>query len=137
LTIFLTRPILTYERRACTKKGVKPNKHGIVYTVGSRPLLVKGESRLGFPPVRLELDVSTEGLAREARVNYSKLVTIEHNVKVYFIGRIVAEDMLQVDSAVDKCWKEKAWNGSEGSHAPRDGVSQDEERPRRRERDRR
>ncbi|KAK3685666.1 hypothetical protein B0T22DRAFT_225838 [Podospora appendiculata] len=101
-------PILTYERRACTKRGVKPQKHGIVCQVGSRPRAIEGEPKLGFRPVRMALDYPSEKLAPESRVNYSKLVTVEHNVKVYFIGRIVREDFEEVVSqAVDSCWQGK------------------------------
>ncbi|KAK3327974.1 hypothetical protein B0T19DRAFT_179198 [Cercophora scortea] len=101
-------PILTYERRACTKRGVKPQKHGIVYQVGSKPRTLVGEPKLGFPPVRMELDDPSEKLAAESRVNYSKLVTVEHNVKVFFVGRIVRQDFEEVVSeAVDNCWQGK------------------------------
>ncbi|KAK3940779.1 hypothetical protein QBC46DRAFT_118380 [Diplogelasinospora grovesii] len=100
-------PILTYERRGCTKRGVKPRKHGIVYHLGGRPRMLENEPELGFVPVRLELDYQSEKLAKESRVNYSKLVTVEHNVKVFFIGRIVSADYPIVVAAVDKCWGEK------------------------------
>ncbi|KAK4453128.1 hypothetical protein QBC34DRAFT_217348 [Podospora aff. communis PSN243] len=100
-------PILTYERRACTKRGVKPNKHGIVYAVGGRPTMLKNEPTLGFPAVRVQLDLPTEKLAIESRVNYSKLVTVEHNVRVLFIGSVVPDDVDIVNNAVDKCWYDK------------------------------
>jgi len=130
--VFLTRPILTYERRACTKRGVRPNQHGIVYTLPGRPQLLRDEPRLGFSPVRLEKDVSTETLALESRVNYSTLVTVEHNVKVFFIGRIVAEDMDIVDAAVDQCWADKVRKDSKGSHQPSNSESRNQERSGRR-----
>src|SRR4051794_7371332 len=37
-SFYLCSPILTYERRGCTKRGVKPRTHGIVYQLGSRPV---------------------------------------------------------------------------------------------------
>jgi hypothetical protein len=111
-------PILTYERRACTKRGVKPNKHGIVYAVGGRPTTLRNEPPLGFRPVRVQLDLPTEKLAIESRVNYSKLVTVEHNVRVLFIGSIVPEDVRIVNDAVDKCWYDK--NRKVESHRDRD-----------------
>lgn len=114
----LPRPVLTYERRACTKNGVKPEKHGIVYPVFGRPQLLAKESGLGFEPVRLELDYATEKLAKESRINYSKLVTVEHNVHVFFIGRIVADDFDIVTYAVDKCWADK-FRSSGGSESSR------------------
>ncbi|KAI0407494.1 hypothetical protein F4802DRAFT_24503 [Xylaria palmicola] len=100
-------PILTYDRRGCGKKGVRPNKHGIIYAVGQKPRLLKNEPELGFDPVPLEIYAEGETLARESRVNYSKLVTIEHNVKVFFIGRIPYPYFDSVSYAVDECWRGK------------------------------
>ncbi|KAI0377446.1 hypothetical protein F5Y04DRAFT_284923 [Hypomontagnella monticulosa] len=100
-------PILTYDRRGCLKKGVRPNKHGIIYTAGSKPRLLRNEPDLGFSPVALHVYADSEKLAKESRVNYSKLVTIEHNVKVFFIGSIDREDFDLVSSAVDICWSKK------------------------------
>ncbi|KAK0651749.1 hypothetical protein B0T16DRAFT_323889, partial [Cercophora newfieldiana] len=117
-------PILTYERRACTKKGVKPHKHGIVYTPPAEAKLLRGEPPLGFPPVRLQLDYPTEKLSMESRVNYSKLVTIEHNVKVFFIGRVYQDDFRVVDQAVDRCWSEKNRN-TDGHRDHRDHRRRD------------
>ncbi|KAI1468662.1 uncharacterized protein F4812DRAFT_458189 [Daldinia caldariorum] len=100
-------PILTYDRRGCLKKGVRPSKHGIIYTAGSKPRLLKNEPELGFTPVALQVYAEGEKLAKESRVNYSKLVTIEHNVKVFFIGSITGEDFENVSYAVDVCWNNK------------------------------
>ncbi|KAF2971235.1 hypothetical protein GQX73_g2353 [Xylaria multiplex] len=100
-------PILTYDRRGCSKRGVRPNKHGIIYDALGRPKLLRGEPDLGFEPVPLEIYAEGETLAKESRVNYSKLVTIEHNVKVFFIGRIPYPYFDNVSRAVDKCWNEK------------------------------
>lgn len=100
-------PILTYERQACTKKGVKPLKHGIVYQTGKKPRLVPKEPPLGFPPVRVDLYERTEQLVKESRVNYAKLTTVEHNFKVFFIGRVAPEDFGKVVAAVDECWERK------------------------------
>ncbi|KAM7208821.1 hypothetical protein V8F20_000984, partial [Naviculisporaceae sp. PSN 640] len=100
-------PILTYERRACTKRGVKARTHGIIYPKGSRAHTLPGEPPLGFRPVKVELDIPSERIVKESRVNYSKLVTVEHNVRVFFIGRICPEDMPTVHQSVDNCWEYK------------------------------
>lgn len=95
-------------RQGCKKKGVKPNKHGIIYDSHSKSKPLEGEPKLGFKPIRLEIRAAGEKLARESRVNYSKLVTVEHNVKVFFIGSINARDFDDiVPNAVDKCWQDK------------------------------
>jgi len=62
---------------------------------------------MGFIPVRLTLEVEGESLAKASRVNYSKIVTVEHNVKVFFIGHIRPEDYQNVSDAVNRCWEDK------------------------------
>ncbi|KAI1336132.1 hypothetical protein F5Y15DRAFT_212955 [Xylariaceae sp. FL0016] len=109
-------PILTYDRRGCGKKGVKPDKHGIIYQEGHTPRTLKGEPYLGYNPVSLRIYAEGEKLAKESRVNYSKLVTIEHNVKVFFIGRISATDFETVRYAVNDCWEKKMQNPSGKKH---------------------
>jgi hypothetical protein len=74
-------------------------------------MLLKGEPELGFPLVRMAITAPGERLAIESRVNYTKLVTVEHNVKVFFMRSIVKSDYLEVVvKAVDKCWEEKNHN---------------------------
>ncbi len=99
---------MTYEHKACTKRGVKPLKHGIVYQVGKKPRMVDGEPDLGFYPVRVALNERSEKLDKESRVNYAKLTTVEHNFPVLFIGRVITEDFTNIVSpAVDMCWTRK------------------------------
>lgn len=100
-------PILTYGGKACNKRGIKPEKHGIVYEKGHRARLLAGEPKLGFAPVKIQMSGDGEKLSKESRVNYSKLVTVEHNVKVLFVGRIVAADWDIVSEAVNRCWEDK------------------------------
>lgn len=100
-------PILTYDRQGCNKKGAKPKKHGIIVEEGTKPKLLKNEPTLGFDPVRIKITSRNEKISRESRVNYSKLVTIEHNVKVFFIGHILPDDFDVVRDAVDTCWDNK------------------------------
>ncbi|KAI1126775.1 hypothetical protein F5Y10DRAFT_204405 [Nemania abortiva] len=108
-------PILTYDRQGCGKRGVRPSKHGIIYAMGQRPKTLRDEPDLGFDPVPLEMYAEGETLAMQSRVNYSKLVTIEHNVKVFFIGRIPPTYFQTVQYAVDKCWNDKMHKSSKKS----------------------
>ncbi|CAJ2507942.1 Uu.00g091280.m01.CDS01 [Anthostomella pinea] len=105
-------PILTYDRRGCGKRGVKANKHGIIYAAGSKPRLLRDEPSLGFSPVALSIYAEGEKLAKESRVNYSKLITIEHNVKVFFIGSIAQDHFENVRYAVNDCWDKKMHRSS-------------------------
>lgn len=89
---------------------MRASKHGIVYENGRHrkpPRLLKNEPVLGYNPVGLDIYAPNEKLAAESRVNYSKLVTIEHNVKVFFIGRVIQQDLDYLQEAVNDCWGKK------------------------------
>lgn len=101
------RPILTYGGKGCKKRGVKPEKHGIIYERGQKAKLLSGEPKLGFAPAKVDITMEGEKLSKESRVNYSKLVTVEHNVKVFFIGNVTPSDWEIVSEAVNRCWEEK------------------------------
>lgn len=98
---------MTYGGKACKKSGVKANKHGIIYMRGHKARLLDKEPKLGFAPVRVDMTEDGERLSKESRVNYSKLVTVEHNVKVFFIGSVVPGDYDTVADAVNMCWSAK------------------------------
>ena len=55
----------------------------------------------------MRIEAQGERLSPQSRINYSKLVTVEHNVKVFFIGHIITEDWDVVRDAVNKCWEDK------------------------------
>lgn len=82
------------------------------------PELLPGEAELGFPPLRMLPAAAAEpagscasgkgsdGLGREARVNYSKLMTVEYN-KVLWIGELAEDGKKLLQEAVNKCWMVK------------------------------
>lgn len=81
-------PILTYGRQGTNKPGVKAEYHAIIYTGETAPRPLPGEKGIHKRSVRVDNKDARERLAPESRVNYSKLYTVEHNVKVCFIGKI-------------------------------------------------
>ncbi|KAL1866349.1 hypothetical protein Daus18300_006813 [Diaporthe australafricana] len=99
-------PILTYGKLGCLKNGVKPHHHGIVFEKGQQAITLSNEPALGFEPICMEMHPG-EHISEESRVNYSKLVTVEHNVKVLFVGRVLYDDWPIVQQAVDSCWDAK------------------------------
>lgn len=60
-----------------------------------------------------------ETLVKESRINYAKLITIEQNVEVKFIGTLTEGDFATVKNAVDDCWrkKKKNWHSTRDSKA--------------------
>ena len=103
----VSSPILTYGGKACKKRGTKAEKHGIIYDQRNRAQGLSGEPKLGFPPVKAEMTAEGEKLSKESRVNYSKLVTVEHNVRVLLIGSICSSSWQDVEDAVNACWDQK------------------------------
>ncbi|KAK2736078.1 hypothetical protein CKAH01_07832 [Colletotrichum kahawae] len=100
-------PILTYGGRGCRKSGVKPLKHGVIHERNRSAYKLPREPELGFPPVKARLNIEGERLSKESRVNYAKLTTIEHNIKVFFIGSIVKDEIPTIRANVDYCWEQK------------------------------
>lgn len=57
--------------------------------------------------MKARLNIEGERLSKESRVNYAKLTTIEHNIKVFFIGSIVKDEIPTIRANVDYCWEQK------------------------------
>lgn len=83
-----TRPILTYARRGTTKPGVKPEHHAIIYSTRLPPSNLSGEQELLNEPIRIEVTSPRHNLDPASKINYAKVYTLEHNIKVAFIGRV-------------------------------------------------
>ncbi|KAF4996931.1 hypothetical protein FDECE_12254 [Fusarium decemcellulare] len=100
-------PISTHRGKGLKKRGIRAETHGIIYEKDKRPSLLDGEPEAGFPPVRVELFEHGERWPPVSRVNYEQLTTVEHHIKVLFIGRIMAADWKIVQDAVDTCWSNR------------------------------
>ncbi|RFU32260.1 hypothetical protein B7463_g4072, partial [Scytalidium lignicola] len=90
-------PILTYRGRGTTTRGVDPEMHSIVYSSEDPPGPQKGEDVKALkPPIKVVIGDMRNKLDRASRINYSKVYTVEHNVKVLFIGKVDASFMYQL-----------------------------------------
>ncbi|KAL4759999.1 uncharacterized protein BDW70DRAFT_161057 [Aspergillus foveolatus] len=85
--------ITTYNGRGVAKRGVDPDKHAIVYMRGTTPTLGVGEPRMVKEPLEVVPENPGENLDYMSRLNFSKIYTVEHNVKVLPIGRISNRSM--------------------------------------------
>lgn len=84
----LCLPILTYGGQGATKPGVRASDHGIVYPANEdRPLEAPGES-LGKHALGVVIEEPGETLDRMSRIDYGKVYTVQHNIKVMNVGRI-------------------------------------------------
>ncbi|KAL4906709.1 hypothetical protein BDW74DRAFT_136758 [Aspergillus multicolor] len=85
--------ITTYGNRGVAKRGVDPEKHAIVYMRGTRSTPDPREPRMRKEPLEVAPENPGERLALMSRLNFSKIYTVEHNVKVLPIGRITSGSM--------------------------------------------
>lgn len=85
-----TRPILTYGNQGVLKRGVHPEDHAVVYSSRKDgPYCLEREKGLMTKhPIRIEVVKDSHKLDPLSRLNYAKLYTVEHNVKVLFIGKV-------------------------------------------------
>ncbi|KAH6669136.1 hypothetical protein F5X68DRAFT_249266 [Plectosphaerella plurivora] len=104
-------PVATYSGQGCRKHGVKASKHGLILAQSARsrtkPKAPKNIEALGFPMVRMNVTAEGETLSLASRINYSKLVTIEHNIKILMIGHIATDHFENFNYAVNTCWSGK------------------------------
>jgi hypothetical protein len=89
------------------KGGVDRADHAVIYTGSDPPELVKGETPLLLRPVKVIPKTPRDKLEKESRINYAKIYTVEHNVKVHFIGRITDSDHHSFVADSDAAWYRK------------------------------
>jgi hypothetical protein len=106
-TYHIRRPILTYHRQGTTKPGVKREDHAVVYTGNKPPKEIEGEAELKLRPIRVIPKTPRDKLEKESRINYAKIYTVEHNVKVHFIGRVDPNDHHKLVADFDATWMKK------------------------------
>ncbi|KAK0125877.1 hypothetical protein ONS95_007504 [Cadophora gregata] len=87
-------------RNATLKSGVHADDHAVIYTdrdAGPEPCLLPGEI-LKKKALRMEPENSSFKLDTTSRVNYAKVYTVEHNVKVQFIGTLCRNAQAQLSA---------------------------------------
>lgn len=85
-SLSILRPVLTYGGQGTLKKGVMAEDHCVIYTT-SKPKTPSNEV-ITNTPIRMIPENTRENLHPASRMNYAKVYTVEHNVKVCFIGHI-------------------------------------------------
>ena len=78
---------MTYGGQGTLKKGVHAESHAVVYT-SKTPVMKPGE-KITKKSIRMDPFSPRDKLDATSRINYAKLYTVEHNVKVHFVGKVV------------------------------------------------
>lgn len=88
------RPIVTYGHQGVSKKGVNKSEHAIIHTGKKIPAALpqelpeRGERGLLPQPIRVDPDDPEQKLDPMSRVDFAKVYTIQHNVKVRSLGKV-------------------------------------------------
>lgn len=87
-------PIATYGQRGVSKPGVKKSEHAIIYSCRDAPQPrvheqpQRGEAGMRPIPIRVVPDDPTEALDPMSRLDFGKVHTIQHNIKVRPFGNV-------------------------------------------------
>lgn len=107
----MTRAIWTYGGQGVAKVGVKKSDHAIIFTgrpPAPEPLpgerARRNEEPMQAVPIRVDTNDRTETLDSMSRVNFAKVYTIEHNVKVLDFGYVNQHSLPALESQFHTVW---------------------------------
>ena len=96
-TADIVSAISTYRNQGTLKENCDPGEHALVYNTGYNPetLYLPGEKERGLYKYPIEVEPADAGsyLTRESRIRFGHVYSIEWNVKVKDIGRVVAHHL--------------------------------------------
>jgi hypothetical protein len=83
-------PILTYSNRGTTKRGVRPEEHGVIYSQGDgrEAKLLPGETGITKYSISVVMSTGVPPLHEAARIYYGVHHPVQYNVKVKEIGYV-------------------------------------------------
>lgn len=84
------RPIATYGRQGTLKSGLSEadiKAHAVIYMVDTSSEAAPGE-RIVKNPIAVKPAKEDQKLHSMSRINFDKIYTIEHNVKVMNVGKV-------------------------------------------------
>ncbi|KAL2001585.1 hypothetical protein VTN02DRAFT_1564 [Thermoascus thermophilus] len=93
-------PISTYSGKGLAKPGVDVSTHAIIHMKGTKPARQAAEPPMTKEPIAVEPASPDQKLDPMSRINFAKVHTIEHNVKVLPVGRVSDESMPKFEAYV-------------------------------------
>jgi len=89
-------PISTYSGRGTLKRGCNPAEHAVVYVQGTTPQRLQDEDEMTIDPIAIVPADASITLDLASRVRLGKHHSIEWNVKVKNLGRVVDADLFRL-----------------------------------------
>ncbi|CAN9140440.1 unnamed protein product [Alternaria alternata] len=89
-----------------SKPGIAPQDHVAVVPEGGEVCYHENEAKLTKSPVYIKVeDTSTGPVSPMARLNFAKIFTVEYNVKIRPIGRLIPDSIWRMDQYFMECLK--------------------------------
>ena len=88
----IRRPISTYGGRGTLKPGLNPESHAIIYMSNTFPRREQEETKMTKEPISID-PAQGQKLHQMSRINFEKVYTVEHNVKVMNVGNTSSNSM--------------------------------------------
>lgn len=86
----LCLPITSYGGQGSRKAGIKIEDHALVYREGTPAPLP--DVKMTKEPFAIIVEAKGETLSPESQINFAKVYTVEHNVKIKHVGRLHKRD---------------------------------------------
>ena len=83
----------TYGRQATTKRGVWADEHAAIVPQGGCQVLHPGEPELKKRPIQVKVEGRNVAVDAYSRIDFSRVYTVEYNIPVKNIGRILPQDI--------------------------------------------
>ncbi|KAK6442490.1 hypothetical protein LTR95_001284 [Oleoguttula sp. CCFEE 5521] len=104
-------PINTYNGRGVSKPGVIKSDHTIIYSGRNCPdpdpaeLPARGEAGMRLDAIRVDPDDKVTKLDPMSRIDFGKVHTVEHNVKVKSFGNVHEMSRTDLERQFDSVWR--------------------------------
>ncbi|OAL62427.1 hypothetical protein A7C99_7011 [Trichophyton rubrum] len=95
--------IYTYGGRGLLKPGIDLNTHSVVYMRGSEPAYYAPGREAGIPPIMINPFTPEDKLQESSCLNFGKVFTVDHNIKVKPIGHVSQESLRLFHRAWRQC----------------------------------
>ena len=105
-------PITSYGHRGVGRPGVNKSEHSIIYTskTPQAPLAAelptRGENGMRDQAIRVNTDDPIDKLDSLSRLDYGKVHTIQHNIKVKSFGKVNPKSMYALINQFGNVWRD-------------------------------
>jgi hypothetical protein len=91
----LCLPISTYRGKGATKQGMQTGDHAAVLAYQDQDVLDDSwtEEGLKDTPIYVKVEDPSLSIDRTSRINFAKVLTVDYNLRVRNIGRVVGQSI--------------------------------------------